>query len=126
MLDYLSLEELKSSMKKLEKEEKRVAAGKKREYYFSADKVETSELFDFLSEQFKFAMKKLKEEKQNCWDFMNDEAELKKAGFYDRKENPKKVAAWAEKAYPKMNVELYEVQYEKEKVLEAMRNIKAN
>jgi len=47
-------------------------------------------------------------------------------GFYDRKENPQKVAAWAEKAYPKMNVELYEVQYEKEKVLEAMRNIKAN
>jgi len=123
MLDYLSLEELKSSMKKLEKEEKRVAAGKKREYYFSADKVNVSELFNFLSEQFQFAMKKMKEEKQKCWIFVNDEAELKKAGFYDKKENPQKISAWAEKAYPKMNIELYEVQYEKEKVLEAMRKV---
>jgi len=78
MLNYLSLEELKSSMKKLKKEEKKVATGKKREYYFSADKVNTSELFNFLSEQFKFVMKKLKEEKQKCWDFMTEKKILKK------------------------------------------------
>jgi len=51
---------------------------------------------------------------------MNEE-EAKKAGWYDRRQDPKKLEAWAEKAYPNINVELLEISFEKEKILEALR-----
>lgn len=119
----LNKEKLKECMKKLERDEKRINLGKQREFYFSASYVEANDIVQYLLDQNKFARKKLEEEKQKCFDFSMDLKEQEKAGFFARKENAQKIAAWADKAYPRRMVELYEIQFEKEYVVSLMRKI---
>jgi hypothetical protein len=91
MLEYLSLEDLKKAMKKLEKEEKAVRKGSMRKYFFSAEYVSTEEVFEYLKLQTEYARQKLVKEKAECMTFLMNEEEARKAGWHDRKQDPQKL-----------------------------------
>jgi len=105
-------EELQRIEKKLQQEENSVKKGKQRKFFLGAEYVGKNDIFEFLKEQNETTLKKIKEERERAWNFLNNEAEARKAGWFDRKQDQKKLLDWAEKAYPKITIDLFDIQFE--------------
>jgi len=100
--------------KKLKENLKDVRNGRQRKFFTSAEYVEQEDLFIFLELENKYFYEKYNEGKKLAWLFLNNEEEVKKAGWYDRKPQESKLMAWSDKAYFSAKPDLWDVEFEQE------------
>jgi hypothetical protein len=115
-LETCTLEELKRASKKLKEELKNTRNGKQRKFFLSKEYVPGEKVFDFLTEEANSTLNKIKEVREQAWLFINDEKEIEKAGWYTKKPNEAKLLEWADKAYPNIKIDMFDVLFEQEVV----------
>lgn len=104
--------ELKRLGKKLKENLKDVRNGRQRKFFTSAEYINSDDLFEFLTLQNKYFYEKYNEGKAEAWNFLNNEEEVIKAGWYTKKPQEAKLSVWADKAYFSAKPDLWDVEFE--------------
>lgn len=94
-----SLDETKDILKKIKKDYKNNCL---------SQFLDLNETYEYLKLQTLNFYDNFEKEKKMAYQFLNNEEEAKKAGWYDKKPNEDKLLSWAEKAYPKFDKEKWE------------------
>ena len=116
-LEHCTEDEIKRVRKKLKEVGKDTRNGRPRKFFIVPDYIKEEDAFDFLIKQNDYTIERIKEIKVKGWLFLNDDEETRKGGWYDKKPNPDKQTIWAEQAFPVINVEALDLEFEL-KVLE--------
>ena len=111
-LEHCTEDEIKRVRKKLKEVGKDTRNGRPRKFFIVPEYIKDEDAFYFLVEQDSYTRNRIKEIKAEGWKFLNDDKETRKGGWYDKKPNPDKQAIWAEQAFPSINVETLDLEFE--------------
>jgi uncharacterized protein YbbC (DUF1343 family) len=117
-----SEEDIKRLKKKLKETAKDVRNGRLRKFFTSAEYISQEKIYQFLKLQNEYFYEQFEKEKERATKFLNNEEELINAGWLSRKPQENKLLEWAEKAYPSVNPDKWDLEFEQKLFDERLKN----
>ena len=98
--------------RKYKDEMKNIKKGKQRKL-FDIGIEDIDKFINFIELQDRYVWDRMEYEKKRASDFLYNEEEARKAGWYNKKEakDNSKLIEWADKAYPDYNIDLFNVEF---------------
>lgn len=122
----MSVEETKVVLKKLQEDKKQVAKGKGRTYFITP-MVNDETIVEFSLKQYAHFHECIAIERKRSRDALNDKESLAATGIFNpdgkkiTKETEEKIKAWTENAYPKINENLWDIEFEEKFLIEHLK-----
>lgn len=118
----MTVDTLKELLKQCKADGKEILAEKPKKFYLTTHFETGKEIIDFMTLQHANNMVKMKEEYDRARVYSLDLSEVDRCGFNSPKQKPEQLKEWADKAYPTINVSLYENAFEQDYIISLMKN----
>lgn len=118
----MSVDEIKKFLGKLKKDLEQIKKGERRSVYLN-EILDMDSAYQNELEHARTFKEKFLAEKERAKTFLYDEKEAEKAGWNAKKEDKGKLLAWADKAYPNHDIDLWETEQDIENCISILKSL---
>ena len=127
-LAHCSTSDIKRIQKKLKENGREIRNERPKKFFLSAEYITQEDVFEYLQEENRYTLQRIKEEKERAWKFLTNKENDIKYGWVseDPKKHPKQsqeqLDEWTALAYPNINVQAFELEFELKTLEEALND----
>jgi len=120
-MSALTVETLKELLKQCKADAKEILAGKSKKFYLTKHIESIEQTLELMSLLHANNMLKMSKEYERAKIYSLDTVEAERCGFNSHKQKPEQLKEWADKAYPSINLSLYENAFEQDYIIGLMK-----